>query len=571
MAQAAGHDINYIALAGALAHFGRAGGKPTPPINLVGDFGGGGMFMAFGIVCGVLEAQRSGKGQVIDVAMVDGTATLMSMMWGLKQIGVWDEELGTNVLDTGAPFYDTYETKDGKFVSLGSLEPQFYAELLAEARPRRAKGLPAQMDQSGWDTLRTRFTELFKTKTRDEWDEILARQRRVLRAGAHDDARRRTTRTSRRARRSSSATACRSPRPRRASRARAARGAALGAVAGPAHRRGARRLGSRRRRRGEAARDRRDRLIERGDQPSVDGVDEVLHARERRSSAASSARGHGDVADLAAGPRRLAVVVQVRARDREHRVAVGHVADAVDHRARRRAPRSSRAASRGSRAGGSRTGSSPRLRSSSARSCARGARSRWRAARRRRRTARRSTRRRSRARRAAAGCTPRRAPAARRRAAAPARASGAGCRRGAWFSTTGQHAISPSRPRTARIDSSRSNGTNPSRISGTPPSSRPRGVDVGRGAQHDLALAVVAAAPRLQHRGQPERVDRGVERRRGRRRRGTARSRSRARGTSPSRRAGPGRRRARAAGGSTGASRAERARGRRRARLPTRT
>ena len=172
MAQAAGHDINYIALAGALAHFGRAGDKPTPPINLVGDFGGGGMFMAFGIVCGVLEAQRSGKGQVIDVAMVDGTATLMSMMWGLKQIGAWKEEFGTNVLDTGAPFYDTYETKDGKFVSLGSLEPQFYAELMRRLGLEDA-GLPAQMDASGWDTLRTRFTELFKTKTRAEWDELL--------------------------------------------------------------------------------------------------------------------------------------------------------------------------------------------------------------------------------------------------------------------------------------------------------------------------------------------------------------------------------------------------------------
>jgi len=110
MAQAAGHDINYIAIAGALAHFGRAGGKPTPPINLVGDFGGGGMFMAFGVVCAVLEAQKSAKGQVIDVAMVDGAAILMTMMWGLTKIGFWNEELGTNVLDTGAPFYDTYET-----------------------------------------------------------------------------------------------------------------------------------------------------------------------------------------------------------------------------------------------------------------------------------------------------------------------------------------------------------------------------------------------------------------------------------------------------------------------------
>jgi alpha-methylacyl-CoA racemase len=172
MAQAAGHDINYIALAGALAHFGRAGGKPTPPINLVGDFGGGGMFMAFGVVCGILEAQRSGRGQVLDVAMVDGSAVLMTMMWGLAKIGFWDEALGTNVLDTGAPFYDTYETADGKFVSLGSLEPQFYAELVQKLGLEDA-GLPQQMDRAGWEKLRGKFTALFKTKTRAEWDEIL--------------------------------------------------------------------------------------------------------------------------------------------------------------------------------------------------------------------------------------------------------------------------------------------------------------------------------------------------------------------------------------------------------------
>jgi alpha-methylacyl-CoA racemase len=172
MAQAAGHDINYIALAGALAHFGREGGKPTPPINLVGDFGGGGMFMAFGVVCGILEARASGKGQVIDVAMVDGTAILMSMMWGLKKIGFWDEHLGANILDTGAPFYDTYETKDGKFISLGSLEPQFYAELI-QRLGLADDGLPHQMDRGGWDTLREKFTALFKTKTRGEWDAIL--------------------------------------------------------------------------------------------------------------------------------------------------------------------------------------------------------------------------------------------------------------------------------------------------------------------------------------------------------------------------------------------------------------
>jgi alpha-methylacyl-CoA racemase len=172
MAQAAGHDINYIALAGALAHFGRHGGKPTPPINLVGDFGGGGMFMAFGIVCGILEAQRSGKGQVIDVAMVDGSAILMAMMWGFRKMGIWSEEMGVNLLDTGAPFYDTYETSDGKFVSLGSLEPQFYAELLQRAG-LEGEDLPPQMDRAGWETLRERFSALFKTKTRAEWDELL--------------------------------------------------------------------------------------------------------------------------------------------------------------------------------------------------------------------------------------------------------------------------------------------------------------------------------------------------------------------------------------------------------------
>jgi alpha-methylacyl-CoA racemase len=173
LAQAAGHDIDYIAVAGALAHFGREGSKPTPPINLVGDFGGGGMLMAFGLVCGILEAQRSGKGQVLDAAMVDGTAILMTMMWGLKQIGYWDERLGANILDSGAPFYDTYETSDGKFIALGSLEPQFYAELI-QRLGLDGEELPPQMDKSGWPALRTRFTDLFKSKTRDEWDAILS-------------------------------------------------------------------------------------------------------------------------------------------------------------------------------------------------------------------------------------------------------------------------------------------------------------------------------------------------------------------------------------------------------------
>jgi len=173
MANAAGHDINYIALAGALAHFGREGQKPTPPINLIGDFGGGGMFLAFGVVCGVLEARGSGKGQVVDAAMVDGAAILMSMIWGFRVLGAFDEEnRGTNVLDSGAPFYDTYECADGKFIALGSLEPQFYAVLL-EQTGLAAEDLPEQMDRAGWPALRERYTELFKSKTRDEWCKIM--------------------------------------------------------------------------------------------------------------------------------------------------------------------------------------------------------------------------------------------------------------------------------------------------------------------------------------------------------------------------------------------------------------
>ncbi len=173
MASAAGHDINYIALAGALAHFGREGQKATPPINLIGDFGGGGMFLAFGTVCGILEARGSGAGQVIDAAMIDGSAVLMSMIWGFRVLGAIDEEhRGTNVLDTGAPFYDTYECADGKEIALGSLEPQFYAELL-RLGGLDGEDLPEQMDRSGWPRLRERFTELFKQKSRAEWCQIM--------------------------------------------------------------------------------------------------------------------------------------------------------------------------------------------------------------------------------------------------------------------------------------------------------------------------------------------------------------------------------------------------------------
>jgi alpha-methylacyl-CoA racemase len=173
-ATAAGHDINYIALAGALAHFGRAGQPPTPPMNMVGDFGGGGMFLAFGVVCALLEAQRSGQGQVVDTAMVDGTAVLMSMFWALSQMGVHDiHARGTNLLDTGAHFYDVYECADGEFVSIGSIEPQFYAELLRLTGLGGDEEFGAQMDRSRWPHLKARLTELFRTKTRDEWCGIM--------------------------------------------------------------------------------------------------------------------------------------------------------------------------------------------------------------------------------------------------------------------------------------------------------------------------------------------------------------------------------------------------------------
>ncbi|HIF93757.1 MAG: CaiB/BaiF CoA-transferase family protein [Myxococcales bacterium] len=172
MAHAAGHDINYIALAGALEPLGRKGEKPTPPLNLVGDFGGGGMLLAFGVASALVERASSGKGQVVDAAMVDGAATLMGMFHSMAAMGVWNEERGTNLLDTGAHFYDTYETSDGKYISIGSIEPQFYAELL-EKTGLANEALPAQMDKSGWEGLKTRFEEIFKSKTRDEWCEIM--------------------------------------------------------------------------------------------------------------------------------------------------------------------------------------------------------------------------------------------------------------------------------------------------------------------------------------------------------------------------------------------------------------
>ncbi len=172
MANAAGHDINYISLSGALHGIGRKGEKPVPPLNLVGDFGGGGMYLAFGMVCALLEAQRSGQGQVVDAAMVDGSASLMSMFFTFKNMGMFNEERGTNMLDGATHFYDTYETKDGKWISLGSIEPQFYAELMQKAE-LDAKEFGAQMNPQKWPELKDKLTAVFKTKTRDEWCAIM--------------------------------------------------------------------------------------------------------------------------------------------------------------------------------------------------------------------------------------------------------------------------------------------------------------------------------------------------------------------------------------------------------------
>jgi len=173
-AQAAGHDINYIALAGALAHYGRAGGPPTPPMNMVGDFGGGGMFLAFGVVCALLEASRSGEGQVVDTAMVDGTATLMTMFWTMSQTGMHDQsQRGVNLLDTGAHFYDVYECSDGEYVSIGSIEPQFYAELMRLTGLADDEKFSKRMDREQWPDLKQRIGEVFRSKTRDEWCEIM--------------------------------------------------------------------------------------------------------------------------------------------------------------------------------------------------------------------------------------------------------------------------------------------------------------------------------------------------------------------------------------------------------------
>jgi alpha-methylacyl-CoA racemase len=172
LAAAAGHDINYIALTGALHSFARRGEKPVPPLNLVGDFGGGALYLAVGVLAALLEARSSGKGQVVDTAMVDGAAHLMTMFYEMRATGIWTDEPGANLLDTGAHFYEVYETKDRKLISLGSIEPKFYADLLRLSGLDQEE-LPSQFDRAEWPRLKRRVAEVIRSKTRDEWCAIM--------------------------------------------------------------------------------------------------------------------------------------------------------------------------------------------------------------------------------------------------------------------------------------------------------------------------------------------------------------------------------------------------------------
>ena len=172
LSQAAGHDINYLALSGMLHVMGRAGAPPAPPLNLVGDFGGGAMMLAFGVVCAVLEARKSGQGQVVDAAMTDGAALLGAMMYGFRAHGTWSDQREANLLDGGAHFYDTYACADGKFISIGAIEPQFYALLLKLAQIDDP-AFDAQMDPRKWPELSEKFAAVFMTRSRDGWCQLL--------------------------------------------------------------------------------------------------------------------------------------------------------------------------------------------------------------------------------------------------------------------------------------------------------------------------------------------------------------------------------------------------------------
>jgi alpha-methylacyl-CoA racemase len=168
LAPRAGHDINYISLTGVLHAIGRAGETPVPPLNLVGDFGGGSMFLLLGILSALWERERSGRGQVVDAAMVDGSSLLSQIIWAMRANGTWSDVRSSNLLDGGTPFYDTYECSDGRYIAVGAIEPQFYA-LLLDGLGLSDEPLPGQLDRAGWPTLRKRFADLFLTRTRDEW------------------------------------------------------------------------------------------------------------------------------------------------------------------------------------------------------------------------------------------------------------------------------------------------------------------------------------------------------------------------------------------------------------------
>ena len=172
LAHAAGHDINYIALTGALSAIGPADGPPVPPLNLVGDYGGGALYLAFGVCAALLEARTSGLGQVVDAAMIDGAASLMSSVYGLYASGVWQLERGTNILDSGSYFYGTYECADGQYISIAPIEGKFHAELLERLGLDRDE-FPDQHDRDRWPDHRARLAAIFKARTRDQWSELL--------------------------------------------------------------------------------------------------------------------------------------------------------------------------------------------------------------------------------------------------------------------------------------------------------------------------------------------------------------------------------------------------------------
>jgi len=199
LAHAAGHDLNYIALSGALHAIGAAGGRPLPPLNLVGDYGGGALYLAFGVLAALFERQRSGRGQVVDAAMVDGAASLAAMFYGLAAAGQWSEQRGTNLLDGGAPFYDSYETADGRWVSLAALEPKFFAQLAA-ALDLEARFVARQYDRALWPEMREAIAAAVRTRTRDAWsaqlegsDACFAPVLTMAEASAHRHARERAS------------------------------------------------------------------------------------------------------------------------------------------------------------------------------------------------------------------------------------------------------------------------------------------------------------------------------------------------------------------------------------------